>query len=708
MDNKFYFCDIHAESSALDSYNSYLVLDENDKEHKLTKKALMEKQDYADFNKKNKGKQIYIHYTTYKTACKVDNSMSNEFFAELISNGSCDYVASADIDMNVKEDKKKAKRTKIQNNTFSFFRTGILALLCVSVGAVGTFLACKNYFNAPPSEEVVNQTVKSNGMIIPQQSEISEDVDQITISIDRSYLAVPTEDLQLKGEVIDGTATITLPEFDKTDFFNHVPGYTWGFTTDPNGTKIQFSGGNTYAFEADTKLYRVLVKYAGGSGTKDDPFLIDYYDQLELMAEESARGYFKQIDNISFPEYAKHTSIDTVNELKDSPDAEYFEFDGNNYTISNLSSSLFGRVSGAVIKNVNIIDSRISNSEYMDIGFIVNKALNYTYTADNGIGYTTGETLIQHCSVARSSIITEGFDSEAPTEPQTESVEVVAPDVIEYDEEGNIIEKEEVLTPTKTAEYCIGAISGIGGKIKDCYVTDFEVSCNLSDYWLYVGGISGKPESVVDSAVYGFSTSGNIFNSGGIVGSASGTRLYDTLGNALPTACGGNIQGCVARSIELSSEVSCGGIAGEATSNNKNATISNCYAKNLYFLCGVFDTDNTALELGNTGSLIGSDGNETYGHTITNTVVSADYKAIGKKIRSKYDETTKLAPDYAFYQENILSVLNTNSVEKDNPKEIYTGNFKIGYAEMFGDESGSLAYPATIEDLFEIIRIEEE
>lgn len=704
---EFYFCSIHAESITQEILDTFLVFDEDNKDHKLSKKMLAEKLDYADFQKKNKGKQIFVNYVTYKTSISIDNSMMNEFFAELISTNQCEYIASADIDMNAKEEIKKAKQIqKKKKGGISFVKAAIIALLSVFIGAGGTLVLCKKFLSSPTTETVVTQEVKNNGMIIPQQAEINEDAQQITVSIDRSYLAVPTEDLQLRAEVIDGVANITLPEFDKTDFFNHVPGYTWGFTTDPNGTKIQYYGGKTYPFEVDTKLYRVLVKYAGGAGTKENPYLIDYYDQLELMAEEKTRGYFKQIADITYPDYANHTAIDTVNELKGSPDSEYFEYDGNGYTISNINSSLFGTVSGAVIKNVTILDSRISTSEYKDIGFIVSKALNYSYTANDGTKYTTGETLIQHCSVARSAIITEGFDSEAPTEePTTESVEVVAPDVIEYDEDGNIIEEVEVVTPTKTAEYCIGAISGIGGTIKDCYVTDFDVECNLSDYWLYVGGISGKPESVTNSVVYGFTTNGNIFNAGGIVGSASGTRMYDTLGNQLPQACGGNIKGCVSRYISLAAEVACGGIAGEATSNNKNAVISNCYAKSLSFYCGVFDEENIALELGSTGSLIGADGNELYGHTTTNNVVSDAFEAISKKTRSKYDDTLKLAPDYAFYQENILTVLNTNSVDKENPKEIYTGNFKFG--DMFGDENGSLAYPATIEDLFEVTIMEE-
>ena len=432
------------------------------------------------------------------------------------------------------------------------------------------------------TEEVTNVITSEDGMIIPEQAEISADVEQITISIERSYSAVPTEDLQIKGEVIDGVAQITLPEFDKTDFFTHVSGYTWGFSTNPDGKKIEYYGGSTYSFSKDTKLYRVLVKYGGGSGTKDDPYLINYFDQLELMGEEKARGYFRQTEDIVFPEWASHTPIDTVNELKSDPQAEYFEYDGNGYAIQNLDNSLFGTVSGAVIKNVNIQNSFINTEKFKDYGFIACEVYNYRYETE-GESYETGETLIQHCSVSHSAIY-----AEIPQEENaTESVQVVTapvvvpPDLVEYDEDGNIIEKTTEFEPikvTKHGEYAVGAITGLGGQIENCYVTDFGIYASLEDYFLYAGGISGKPANIVNSAVYDFSAQGNIFNAGGIAGSCGGSRMYNPTGKELPDFYGGNIQGCLARKIVLTTESS----AGECSTNAENAVILNLILKLAY------------------------------------------------------------------------------------------------------------------------------
>ena len=88
-----------------------------------------------------------------------------------------------------------------------------------------------------------------------------------------------------------------------------------------------------------------------------------------------------------------------------------------------------------------------------------------------------------------------------------------------------------------------------------------------------------------------------------------------------------------------------------------------------------------------------------------NTVSTADFSVIGNKKFSDYDETIRLAPDYAFYQENILTVINKNTISPDNPKEIYTGNF-IFDITLFGDENGGLAFPSEISDLFEKVYVE--
>ena len=708
-----YFSKVHAQSAQNYDTTFYIVLDEDNTTHNLTKEVLSSNNQYKEFaeKKENRRKDIYVDYIVYSTEADVNNAMNNEIFEDLINSDKAKFLSQSEIAMRKKAEKtKQKKKSKKKINPI----VALLAFFLVIGVGMGSFVAGKDFNRQVAAEQTVVENVSEDGMIIPMQDSIEENSDTITISIDRSYSATPTEDLQLKGEIENGEAKITLPEFDRTDFFTHVVGYTWGFTSDPDGKKIQYYGGKTYSFKEDTKLYRVLVKYGGGSGTKEDPYLINYYDQLELIGEEKARGYFKQTEDLVFPEYATHTPIDTINELKSDPDSEIFMYDGGNFKIQNLTSPLFGQVSGAVIKNVNISDSHISSPEYKDMGFIVCNAYNYSYKTDDKT-YTTGDTVIDHCSVVDSSIYAEYEDSLAEEEayveeeePTEESVEVIAPDIIEYDEKGEVIEEKVIeKEPTKKAEYCIGGISGVGADIKNCYVCNFNFQSNLDDYFLYVGGISGKPTNVLDSAVCGFTAGGKIFNVGGVAGNCSGSRMYDTHGKEIAEYYGGNIQGCAVRYLDFRSEVSCGGIVGEGGTNVKNAVISNSYCMGTTFSCGVYDNSNKITKTGSIGGVIGTDGKAKYGHKVTNTVSPSDFGVIGTKMLSKYDESVRLAPYYAYFQDNIKLVINANTVDPDNPKEIYAGDFMFSSPDVFGEtENGSLPYPSSIDDILTRIAAE--
>lgn len=707
-----YFCDVHVQSGKDEEQRIFVVLNDVDNSKaELTKEILMNNNQYKDFVSKYKPKLVLADYVLYSTEAEVYASSQDEVFEELINNGRVQLISRSELQLESSAKKSGGKKKKKKSPLLIIGIIGGAIVLAFFMFALGNKMGRTMSGGVQSDESSVNSP-NEDGMIVPHQEDFGDNVQQITVSIDRSYSAVPTEDLQLKGEVIEGKATITLPEFDKTDFFTHVVGYTWGFTTDPDGKKIEYYGGRDYEFSKDTKLYRVLVKYGGGSGTKDDPYLIDYYDQLELMSEEKARGYFKQTADIEFPEWSTHSPINTINELKSDPETEFFEYDGNGYMISKLDNPLFGSVSGATIKNVNITDSTISSTEYKDYGFIVCDVYNYRYEAEDGTSYETGETLIQHCSVSHSSIHAELPETEEATMEVVTAPEVVPPDLIEYDEDGNVIEPTTAapVEPTKHGEYCVGAISGLGGQIESCYVTDFGIFTYLDDYFLYAGGISGKPTNVINSAVYDFAAKGNIFNAGGIAGNCGGSRLYNPTGQELPDYYGGNIQGCTARKIVLYTEVSAGGIAGEGSTNSETGIISNCYANELDFSVGVFeDSERTDIKkLGASGGIIGTDGKEENGHQLMNTVSSSDFNAIGSRSKSSFDDSIRLAPAYAFYQENILTVLNKNTINPDKPKEIFTGCFKFGDSSVFGDESGSLAYPEVIEDLFEKTNPSEE
>ena len=150
---------------------------------------------------------------------------------------------------------------------------------------------------------------------------------------------------------------------------------------------------------------------------------------------------------------------------------------------------------------------------------------------------------------------------------------------------------------------------------------------------------------------------------------------------------------------------SAGGIAGEGGTNTENALISNSYATGLDFKVGVFAIEDkekiTPLKLGFTGGIIGSDGNDSYGHLVINTVSSVYFPVIGGQRISIFDDTVRLAPVHAFTQAGILDVLNRNTVNPNNPEVIFTGDFMFAKDTRNSDENGNYPYPLWIGDLLE-------
>jgi hypothetical protein len=702
-----FFYAIHAQGNKENEINLFITTNTEPSAigtpPQLTVEMLRENEAFNEFERKGFSK-IIVDYRIFKKELdisQIEEAELNNLLQSYIDHEEAALTATSELVImsSAKGGKKgqKKKKRKMSKLTYALIG-GMVALSMVLGVGVGMFLGSLE--NAVDTlSELIND---NDGLIMPDAIEFCPNAELLTVSIDRSWSAVPREDLQVKGELINGVASVTLPAFDRNEFFSHVPGYTWGFTSDPNGRRIEFYGGQTYEFTENIKLYRVLVKYGGGNGTKEDPYLINYFDQLQLMSLEQARGYFRQTENIVFPCWTFHVPINTVNELKRTPDLERFEYDGGGFTISGLTAPLFGTVSGAVIRNVNITGSFIEIQNYENFGFIVSGAYNYRYEVD-GVTYETGETLIQNSTVSYSTIHVKLPATDDSGNPLPENIPPVQPPaVVPPDVE---LPGEIIVTPPKHGEFAIGSITGVGGQIENCFVTNVLINAELPDYFLYVGGISGKPANVINSGVNNLTIRGNIFHAGGIVGSAGGTRLYSADGAELPIFYGGNIQGCFVRNFEGFVENSAGGIVGEGSANAENALISNCYAAGLDFRVGIFEeTDRdrqNPIRAGIVGGIIGTDGNENYGHLVVNTVSCAYYPVIGFISKSRFDDTVRLAPANAFYQAGILDVMNRNTVYPNAPAVIFTGRFMFAEDERNNDNGGAYAFPSEIAGLFE-------
>ena len=698
-----YFFDIHAQANKENEVSFFMVSpdSEADKIPQLTVDEVKKNPIYSEFSK-TKFPLVMVTYKIFKTESDLPENVD---FKSLIENKTAEFVANGELQITAKVKAKKSAARISKKKLYAII--GGVTALSMMLG-IGIGSSIRNGGSRSSTNPLDGVATDSDGLIMPDAIEFSEGANLLTVSIDRSWSPVPREDLQVQGEIINGVAAVTLPAFDRTDFFNHVPGHTWGFTSDPNARRIEFYGGGTYNFTENVKLYRVLVRFGGGNGTQDDPYLINWFDQLQLMSQEQVRGYFRQTEDITFPCSASHIPINTVNELRRDPDSERFEYDGGGYLISGLNAPLFGTVSGSVIRNVNITNALIDTTRHANFGFIVREAFNYRYEVD-GTTYETGETLIQNSTVSHSMMNLVYPAVDAHGQPLPETVPPVTQPVVVPPDLNTGDETETAPPPLpKRGEHSIGGITGVGGQIENCYVVNVVIVAELTDYFLYVGGISGKPANVINSGVVGFAVKGNVFHAGGIVGSAGGTRLYSATGAELPIFYGGNIQGNFVSNFVAYTENSAGGIAGEGSTNAENALISNNYATLLDFRVGVFARDDhervNPLTIGISGGIIGMDGSENNGHLVVNTVSDAFYPVIGRSNRSRFDETVRLAPLDAYTQRSILDVLNRNTVHPNAPSVIFTGKFMFAEDER----NGGYAFPSGIVELFGRTVIENE
>lgn len=427
----------------------------------------------------------------------------------------------------------------------------------------------------------------------------------ITIMIDRSYLNQSADEYTIPLDMT-GSATLKLPKVDdKKDVYNHVEGCTYGYSDSPQtgefGT-IKYFGDTEYKFTENVTLYRVLNEYGGGTGTRENPYIISYYDQLLRLSENKASGYFVQTADIKFPSDVKRKPIDTkkISRGYENKSYDFFVYDGGDFTIKGLrgNGGLFGNIAGSTIKNITIDGANIGAENYENVGILCNEISSYSFNGETGKTFGTGNSQIKNCVVKNGKI-----DGEKATN--------------------------------------VGGICGYGGNISDCYVSEIAIKGGEN-----VGGIVGNACTVTGSLSNGVTVSGEIKSAGGIAGTAYGTKICD---GDKTCYSGGNIIGCGSRTFVSYAENS-GGILGTATAHEKSAFIKSCYAANIY------------LNGKNNGGIAGADG-EFSPHRIAYCLVdnANGYAAVGgENVRSVSKTIVLSVPaNSGLTVDGVLSVLNS-------------------------------------------------
>ena len=325
----------------------------------------------------------------------------------------------------------------------------------------------------------------------------------------------------------------------------------------------------------------VAESFAGGKGTKDDPYQIATGSQLAYFAkrvnaeeygEKYADTYFELTEDIDLGGKEWTPVGETVADLI-MGGHEYFvfsgNFDGNGYTIKNLTigtetspysgdvCGLFGATSGTiedvVLENVSI--NYVGGNHSSGYGFRMGGAL---------VGYSMGD--IVNCTVI-------GLDMKAGSDGSyvalnsigglvgiqdgdtTVSHSRVSGKIEESTKKGNVGGFVGTLAKGSSAKYC-GA--------------DVSVEVTGNGRGISVGGFVGIGNGVTidETLIENCYATGNITGAeyaGGFVGNISGL----------------NISNCYAKGDVSNSFVGASFMGTDAASNNYYGTVKNCYATGL-------------------------------------------------------------------------------------------------------------------------------
>ena len=325
----------------------------------------------------------------------------------------------------------------------------------------------------------------------------------------------------------------------------------------------------------------IAESFAGGKGTKDDPYQIATGSQLAYFAkrvnaeeygEKYADTYFELTEDIDLGGKEWTPIGETVADLI-MGGHEYFvfsgNFDGNGYTIKNLTigtetspysgdvCGLFGATSGTiedvVLENVSI--NYVGGNHSSGYGFRMGGAL---------VGYSMGD--IVNCTVI-------GLDMKAGSDGSYVALNSIG-GLVGVQDGGTTVSHSRVSGKIEesTKKGNVGGFVGTlakGSSAKYCGA-DVSVEVTGNGRGIAVGGFVGIGNGVTtdETLIENCYATGNITGAeyaGGFVGNISGL----------------NISNCYAKGNVSNSFVGASFMGTDAASNNYYGTVKNCYATGL-------------------------------------------------------------------------------------------------------------------------------
>ncbi|MEE0762082.1 MAG: bacterial Ig-like domain-containing protein [Acutalibacteraceae bacterium] len=289
-------------------------------------------------------------------------------------------------------------------------------------------------------------------------------------------------------------------------------------------------------------------EFAGGDGTRDNPYLISTYDQLNNMRNYLSAN-FKLVNDIEIPDGSSNwTPVGSLSAPFKGT------LDGNSYVIGGLTvyligsknnntyGGLFGYVDGSIIKNLGIINSEI---------IVKSSSTQLTYAVSGGITGYSEKTEIKNCynngeilATSKSLLSDTVNDINVYSYAGGISGYALNSSITNCYYDGSILADSTLISANRYYTETYAYAGGISGILNDSNI--------INSY--NTGNIKANPHSTTYVSSYGYA--------GGITGYMKNNSLVETCYNAgnitlSPTNCiyvySGGIAGYVSDSSIMNS-----------------------------------------------------------------------------------------------------------------------------------------------------------
>lgn len=349
---------------------------------------------------------------------------------------------------------------------------------------------------------------------------------ELTVTADTSITAVFEKQIFTLSVETSGEGSVTIdPDQTEYEYGTEVE-----LLAEPNNSDWEFESwdGDTMSTDNPITIYvdssiTITGKFAntlfaGGAGTKENPYKISTVDQLQAINQYPTANYI-QINDIDASETANWNSGKGFKPIGDDVIQFNGKYDGNGFNISNLTVSrestinvgLFGYISSSTLENITVTNLNFLGKN--TTGGLVGKSINSRILNSHVDGkvnaeYTTGGLV--------------GFYGDGSIEKSSADVEVNT----EWKNSGGLVGHhrngtihQSFSTNNVSGGLNVGGIIGLsnGGKITDSYALN-NVSGTES-----VGGLIGRSfsETVTENSYSEGKVNGELYT-GGLIGYNTG------------------------------------------------------------------------------------------------------------------------------------------------------------------------------------------